>query len=324
MGGEGGGLVLLQVVHLDGSGQLLVGRVEGRVGHPQRIQHPLFEEHIPLLAGDDLDDRRSDVDAGVGIPFLGARLEENRAGGGFGGRHAQGDARPSQHALGGNLKGESAGVVHHILHGQDILGLDQCPDTVLVGGLDPERLEFRKVFVDRIVQGEFSLLNQHRDGHAAESLCLRALHEHLVQRHRDFLVDIGPSHAGRLLDAILVEDTDRARALALLDVGQDRLLSEMGPRILRFRKTKTCQEGDRRHPDPSGSDSVHQRNLHVLNVADTIPLLRWRIKSGGAWKNQPSTVGGRGDGQEMAWHPIAFMAYFHTLETGIGGDDDAA
>ena len=248
------GGVFHAVVHFDLRFQLLVGRPEGTGLHPERKQHPLLQEIFPALSGHHLDDRGADINSGVGILDFGSRLKHQRRSR----RDCRGLPQRSTSApsaafeislLGANLKRETAGVVHDHADRQRVLRPFQGFDTVLVGNQNPEFPEFRKVFRDRIIQRNFTLFNQHRNRHAAETFGLRALHVDIVHRDRTPRSDIRIPDACRLLNPVLVEDVDRSRELSALHIRHQRILCKRGLRVHGTPVHRLTSGQDRRRGD---------------------------------------------------------------------------
>ena len=104
-------------------------------------------------------------------------------------------------------------------------------DAVLVAVLDPKFLELRQILRHGIVERELTPFHQLGDCHAAETLCLRALHKHVVEPNGTFLLHIRIADAASLLHAVVVEDADCTRQLAAVDVGLERLTGKRGLRI---------------------------------------------------------------------------------------------
>lgn len=130
-----------KIVHGDRTGKLFIGGIEGSIFHSQRVKHPFFEELFPGLSGDGFDDRRADIDTGVGIFDRRAGFKKQRNGRGFPGGIPQGKSGLTPFDLGGNLEIEAAGMVHHHADGKHIF----CGDNPAFG-TNLEIFEFRQIF----------------------------------------------------------------------------------------------------------------------------------------------------------------------------------
>ena len=276
--------VLHTVIHFDLGFELFVGRPEPGGGHAERKQNPLLEEILPALSGDHFNDSGADVDAGVGVLHFGAGFKQQRGGrrnrrGLAEGRAAGPAAALDVPLLGGDLEWESAGVVHDHADGEGRLRLDEGLHTVFVGFLDPERLEFRQVFRDRVIQIDLALFDQHGDGDTAETLGLGALHEHVIHGDGAFGRDVGISDAGGLLNAVFVEDVDGARELTFLDVGHQRVLGEGGVRLRRtvFHRLASGDERQSGETHQSFCELVHFASLVVTPAVGFLPLCGRRL-----------------------------------------------
>ena len=85
-----------------------------------------------------------------------------------------------------------------------------------------------QVFRHRVIERELAFLHQLGDGDTAETLRLRALHEHIVHRDGTFLLHIGISDAAGLLYTVVVEHTDGTRQCPAVDKGLQHLLCKGG------------------------------------------------------------------------------------------------
>ena len=267
------GRALLAVVHLDLRLQLLVGRPEPGALHAEGIEDLLLEVVLPLHAGHDLDNRRADVDAGVGVLHLRAGLEEKRRSGRNSGvlpeRCA---ARPAAALdvgpLGARLEREAARVVEAHAHGEDVLRLDERLDAVGLASVYPESRELGKVFGDGIVEADLPLLDELRDRHAAEAFRLGALHVDVVGGDLALRGDICVAEARRLGHAVAVEHAHHAGELALLDIRGKRIGHICCPRVLDSVAGMRAAT-DHRH---RGDESNHQF-LHFLFLCCVFVLL---------------------------------------------------
>ena len=254
-------------VHLHLMGELGVRRPEPGVLHPERIKHLALEVVLPLEPRHDLDDRRTDIDAGVGIRRTRTRLEHDRTSRrdcrGLAKRSA---ARPAAATdvplLRADLERKTARVVEAHADRQDILGLAQRADAVRLAVQDPQRLKLGQVLRDGIVQFDQPVLDQLRDRHAAEPLRLGTLHVDVVHLDRTLRLDVGIADAADLLDAVLVEDTDRAREMALLHIRRKGVLGERCSRI--DGAIARTAPGEKRRADESDNEFIH--SFHEIRL----------------------------------------------------------
>ena len=108
-------------------------------------------------------------------------------------------------------------MIHDHADGERIFRPDQRFYAIFVGGQHPEFLEFRQVFGNGVVQGDFAFFDQHGDRDAAEPFCLRALHKNIIHRNRTLGRNIGIADAGGLLNAVFIKNVDCSRQLSALD-----------------------------------------------------------------------------------------------------------
>ena len=176
--------------------------------HAQRIKDTLFQEHFPLFAGDNFNDGSADVDTGVGVKGSGAGLKTQGLCSSFTGSLSQRKSVPTLFALGGDLKGEAAGVVHDHTDGQGVFSRNSFDFALLALDCHLEIFELRKILGNGIVKRKFSLFHKNGNGHTAESLGLGALHIGAVQSDGAFFGRIGIAHAGGFLQVAFAENTD--------------------------------------------------------------------------------------------------------------------
>ena len=222
------------IIHQNDVLELFVRRIERRRLHFQRIQHAFFEEDIPAFPGDRFDDRRADVDPGIGIFHSGPRFEQKGIGGGFTGRGADRDRRPAFFAFGRDFEREAAGMIHHHADRERVFGRDQSGFAVFALDRDFQILEFRQIFGHRIIQGKFAFFDQDRDRDAAEPFGLRTLHVKLVHADRDLLVRIGITEQSDFLFAVLIQNADGSGTFAGFEVGSEGVGGIMRAAVLRF------------------------------------------------------------------------------------------
>ena len=114
---------------------------------------------------------------------------------------------------------------------QDVLGLVKRFDAVPVAVLHPKFVELRQILRNGIIQRDFALLDQLGNRHATEALCLRALHENIIESDGTLLLHIRIADAASLLHAVIVENADRSRQFATINIGLQHFF---GKRCLGF------------------------------------------------------------------------------------------
>ena len=201
--------------------------------HSERIQHALPEVVFPFHSGHDLDHGCGYVYACVGVFDVRARLEEYGAFGRYRGyltqRSSAGPAAAAHvTALGAAFEREAAGVVEAHSYGEWIFGFPENSGAVVFAFDHPERTEFRKVFIDRIVELEAAFLYQLGHGHPAEALGLGALHEYIVHGNRSLVFYIGITQAAGLLYTVVVEYADDPGHSSALYERPESFLGEVG------------------------------------------------------------------------------------------------
>ena len=161
-------LAVRRFVGLRQAGDLLAGRVEGRILHAQRIEKPFLQELRERLPGDDLDDSPQRVDSGLAILPLRSGLELQRS---FGVVRNQVGQRS------GGLGLLRRGFAHARSVSQ------QVPERQL-GRFSVGRLElgqFRQVLGHRIVHGKLALVLEHQHGRCRHRLGHRGDPEEVVR-----------------------------------------------------------------------------------------------------------------------------------------------
>ncbi len=241
------GRVLAAVVHLDDARELFVGRLEAGRVHAERQEHFLLQVLLPRHAANDLDDRSSNIDTRIGILRFRTRFKENgarrRDRRRLAERSAAGPAAALEVSLlGADFEREAAGVVQNHAHREDVLRLFERLDVVRHAAVHPQRREFGQIFRDGIVERDFAFLDELGDRHAAEALRLRTHHEHVVDRDRTFLRDVGVSDAVDLLDAVVVHDRNRAGELPPFDPRLQRVADDARPG-----RARPCRRGGNNH-----------------------------------------------------------------------------
>ena len=122
-------------------------------------------------------------------------------------------------------------MIQHHANRQHVLGFVERLDAVLVAVLNPKLVELWQILRHGVIERYLAFLDQLRNRHTAETLCLRALHEHIVELDGAFLLHIRIADAARLLHAVVIENTDCTRQLTAVKV---RLKCLFGKRCLRI------------------------------------------------------------------------------------------
>ena len=164
-------------VRLGQARQLFLGEIESRVFHPQRIEQPPLAAAFRAAPRDDLGDPPAGVDSRLAVGPFRARREADRLG------DIEGDDGGQRLACAGLVGGDFA-------HARGVR--EQVADRDLgrfaVRGL--ESLEFRQVFLDRIVNGEQALVLKHEQQRGENRLAHRRDPEDGVRPHRLARVEV--------------------------------------------------------------------------------------------------------------------------------------